>query len=127
MRICTAERKVFKLDRFYLSMSKPDLEAGLKSLRKSLENMRAMLAWHQLRKAESRPHQPPSFALGDSVQQDLTNEYSFFLFTAMQIHSVLNDSSLIMPEAKRQSIRSQLARIEQQLYSLNLNQKLCTC
>ena len=109
-------------------MAEPDFEAGLRSLRKSLQQIKTLLAWEQLQEVESRPHEPPGFTLSDdSVETDLRNEYSFFLATALQIHGVLNDTSLIMPEEKRQSIRSQLARIEQQLYSLNLNQKLCTC
>jgi hypothetical protein len=108
-------------------MAEPDLEAGLRSLRKSFQQIKALLAWQQLKQAETNPDQPPGFRTADSVETDLRNEYSFFSATALQIHGVLNDTSLTIPEAKRQSIRSQLARIEQQLYSLNLNQKLCTC
>jgi hypothetical protein len=109
-------------------MAEPDFEAGLRSLRNSLRQIRALLAWQQLQETESRPHEPPGFNLSDSsVETDLRNEYSFFLATALQIRGVLNDTSFTMPDEKRQSIKSQLARIEQQLYSLNLNQKLCTC
>ena len=108
-------------------MREPDLQAGLRSLRESLRQIKALLAWQQLKQAETNPDQPPGFRIADSVERDLRNEHSFFLATALQLHGVLNDSSLTIPEAKRQSIRSQLARIEQQLYSLNLNQKLCTC
>jgi hypothetical protein len=108
-------------------MAEADFEAGLRSLRRSLQQIKALLAWQQLAETESRPHEPPGFRVADSVETDLRNEYSFFLATALQIHGVLNDTSLTISEAKRQSIRSQLAKIEQQLYSLNLNQKLCTC
>jgi hypothetical protein len=108
-------------------MAEADLEAGLRSLRGSLRQIKMLLAWQQLKQAETKPDQPPGFGMPGSVETDLRNEYSFFLATALQIHGVLNDTSLTIPEAKRQSIRSQLARIEQQLYSLNLNQKLCTC
>jgi len=108
-------------------MAEADFEAGLRSLRNSLRQIKALLAWQQLVETESRPHEPPGFRITDSVETDLKNEYSFFVATALQIHSVLNDTSLTIPEAKRQNIRSQLAKIEQQLYSLNLSQKLCTC
>jgi hypothetical protein len=107
-------------------MAEPDFEAGLRSLRKSLQQIKTLLEWEHLQKVELRPHEPPGFRITDSVETDLRNEYSFFLATALQIHSILNDTSLIMPEEKRQSIRSQLVKIEQQLYSLNLNHKLCT-
>lgn len=108
-------------------MAEPDFEAELMSLRNSLRQIKELLAWQQLQEAELRPHEPPGFRITDSVETDLRNEYSFFLATALQIHGVLNGTSFIMPEEKRQSIRSQLARIEQQLYSLKLNQKLCAC
>jgi DNA-binding transcriptional MerR regulator len=108
-------------------MAEPDFEAGLRSLRESLRQIKALLDWQQLQETESRPYEPPGFKITDSVETDLRNEYSFFLSTALQIHSILNDTSLTIPEEKRQNIKSQLAKIEQQLYSLNLNQKLCTC
>jgi hypothetical protein len=108
-------------------MAEPDFEAGLRSLRNSLRQIKTLLAWHQLQETESRPHEQPGFTITDSVETDLRNEYSFFLATALQIHSILNDTSLTIPETKRQNIKNQLAKVEQQLYSLNLNQKLCTC
>jgi DNA-binding transcriptional MerR regulator len=108
-------------------MTEPNLDAGLRNLRQSLRQIKALLAWQRLQETESRPHEPPGFTITDSVETDLRNEYSFFLATALQIHSIINDTSLTIPEAKRQNIKNQLVRIEQQLYSLNLNQKLCTC
>ena len=108
-------------------MTEPNLDAGLRNLRQSLRQIKALLDWQQLQEAESRHHEPPGFKITDSVETDLRNEYSFFLSTALQIHGILNDTSLTIPEAKRQNIKSQLAKIEQQLYGLKLNQKLCTC
>jgi len=108
-------------------MEEINFKAGLRSLRNSLQQIKALLAWQWLVETESRPHEPPGFRIADSVETDLKNEYSFFLATALQIHGILNDTSLTISEEKRQSIRSQLAKIEQQVYSLNLNQKLCTC
>jgi len=125
--ICTINRKIFIPQQLSSSMAEPDFEAGLRSLRNSLRQIKALLAWQQFQETESRHHEPPGFKITDSVEKDIRNEYSFFLATALQIHSILNDTSLTIPEAKRQNIKSQLAKIEQQLYSLNLNQKLCTC
>ncbi len=123
---CTIERKAYKLARPYFLMEEPDLEAGLKRLRNSLHQIKALLAWRQMKETETWPHEPPGFRIADPVEADLRNEYSFFLATALQIQSVLNDSSAAIAEAKRQSIKIQMAGIEQQLYSLNLNQKPCT-
>lgn len=104
-------------------MTEPDLDAGLKSLRKSLRQIKALLAWEQLKQSEAKLGQPPSFTLNDPTETDLRNEYSFFLATALQIHGILNSSAIAIPQAKRQRIKVQLAKIEQQLYNLNLQQR----
>jgi hypothetical protein len=108
-------------------MTKVDLEAGLNSLRKSLRQMKALLAWEQLKQAEAKPHQPPAFQINDPIEADLKSEYSFFLSTSVRIHSILNDDSFTMQETEHQNIKKQLAKIEQQVYSLNLHQRFCIC
>ena len=104
-------------------MAEADLEAGLKSLRESLRQIRALLAWEQLKQSEAHLDQPPAFQIHDSVETDLRNEYSFFLFTSVQMHTILNDSTIGIPKAKRQRTKEQLVKIEQQLYGLNLPQR----
>jgi len=106
-------------------MAEADLEAGLKSLRESLRQIRALLAWEQLKQSEAHPDQPPAFQIHDSVDTDLRNEYSFFLFTSVQMHTILNDSTIGIPKANGQHIKKELAKIESQLYSLNLPQMSC--
>jgi len=108
-------------------MAEADLEAGLQSLRQSLRQIKALLAWQDLKHSQGQPDQPPGFRMADSVEADLRNEYSFFLATSMQIRSILNDGSYAIPEEKRQRIKIQLARIEQQLCRLDLNRRLCVC
>ena len=105
-------------------MVEPDLQAGLRSLRNSLQQIKALLAWEQLKQSEAKPDQAPGFTiLNDSVGTDLRNEYAFFLFTSMQIHSILNDNAADISNAQRQQIEEQLARIEQQLYRLGLQER----
>lgn len=108
-------------------MEDVDLEAGLRSLRNSLQQMKALLAWEQLKESEARPGQPPAFQISDPTEADLRNEYSFFLSTSVQMHSILDDVSVTMHEADRQSIKRQLSKIEQQVYGLNLQQRFCRC
>ena len=108
-------------------MAEPNLEAGLKSLRESLRQIKGLLAWEQLKQSEARPGQPPAFTLNDSIEQDLRDEYSFFLSISVQIHSILNDSSVAISEAKRQNLKLQMAKVERQLYGLNLHQRFCKC
>ena len=106
-------------------MAEADLEAGLKSLRKSLRQIKTLLAWEQLKQSEAKPGQPPSFTLNDPTETDLRNEFSFFLATTLQIHSILNGSAVGIPETECQHIKKELAKIESQLYSLNLQQMSC--
>jgi len=128
MRTCTIERKVFIPAQRYFVMAQPDLEAGLRSLRKSLQQIETLLAWQELKQSELTPDHTPGFTLlQDSVGTDLRNEYSFFLFTAMQIHTVLNDNTVDLSNIQRQQIKQQLAKIESQLYSLNLQKRLLMC
>ena len=108
-------------------MTEPDLKAGLRSLRASLRQIKSLLAWRQLKQAETRPHQPPAFQISDPSETDLRNECSFFLSTSIQMHIALDDTSLSIAQKERQSIKRQLARIEQDFGSLKLHQSLRTC
>lgn len=104
-----------------------DLEAGLRSLRQSLGRIKALLAWEQLKQGEAKPGLPPAFQITDSIDADLKNEYSFFLFTAVEMHGLLNDSTALkISEEKRQYFKKQLLRLENQLRSLNLPVRFCS-
>jgi hypothetical protein len=101
-------------------MTKVDLEAGLKSLRRSLRQVKDLLAWEQLKLAEAKPGQPPSFSLTDPTETELKNEYSFFLYTLVQMHSILNDCNTKVAKATRQRVKSELLKIQRQIYALDL-------
>ena len=103
-------------------MEKADLEAGLRRLRQSLVQMKALLAWNQLKQSESRTAgQPPSFTINDPTETDLRNEYSSYLFTMVQLHHLLNDGINNLSEPEKQWIQHQLTRIEQEANRLNLH------
>ncbi len=106
-------------------MAKVDLEAGLKSLRESLRQIKALLAWEQLKQAEAEPGQPPAFQINDPTERDLKNEYSHFLYISVQMHSILNDGAVSISEAKRQNLKLHLAKVERQVWGLNLHQRFC--
>ena len=99
-----------------------DLEAGLRSLRQSLKQIRSLLTWEQLRQSETRPDRQFSFQMYDPTETDLRNEYSFFLSISFQMHKILNDNTINL-EAERDSIKGQLIKIEQQVQDLNLHQR----
>ena len=100
-----------------------DLQAGLRSLSQSLRRMKDLLAWGQLKEHEAKPGQPPSFQIYDPTETDLRNEYSFFLSTSIQIHTILNERDARIPEPAREAIREALATLEQHVYQLNLHQR----
>jgi hypothetical protein len=106
-------------------MTEPDLKAGLRSLRNSLRQIKALLAWEQLKQSETRPGQPPSFTINDFIEADLRNEYSFFVSISMQIHNILNIDPSPTTQAEHQSIERQLSKIESEAYGLNLNKRFC--
>ncbi len=62
-------------------MTEMDLQAGLRSLRTSLRQIKSLMAWEQLKQAEAKPGEPPTFQAYDPTETDLKNEYSFFLST----------------------------------------------
>ena len=104
-------------------MTEPDLDAGLKSLRQSLRQMKALLAWEQLKQSEEKTNQPPSFTINNTTQEDLRNEYSFFLFTSLQLHSILTDGMGGISNMELQELKKEVAKIERQFYNLDLAQR----
>lgn len=102
-------------------MTQADLAAGLRSLRESLRQMKALLAWEQLKKEEARPGQVPAFQFQDSIESDLRREYSFFLATSVEMHSILNDpTALNIPADERQYFKAQLLKLEAQVRNLDM-------
>jgi hypothetical protein len=104
-------------------MTEPDVNTRLRSLRQNLAQMKALLAWEQLKQSEIRPGQPPAFQMYDPTPEQLRDEYSFFVATALDVHSVLNDHSPRISKAARESVRRQLVRIEKEVDGLDLQQR----
>ena len=104
-------------------MESVDLQAGLRSLNKSLRQMKTLLAWKQLKESETRPGQPPSFQIYDPTATDLRNEYSHFLSTSIQIHGALPEHSGAVPAPVRETLQRKLAELEQEARQLNLHQR----
>jgi len=89
--------------------------------------MKDLLAWASLKRAEARPGLPPPFQIQDPTETDLRNEYSFFLFTSVQIHALLDQGDASTSEAAREAIRKTLAQLEQQVYQLDLHRRDGRC
>ena len=100
-----------------------DLQAGLKRLSQSLRQMKALLAWGQLKRSEAQPDQPPSFQIYDPTETDLRNEYSLFLSTSIQIRNALREHRASISEPAREMLRKKLAMLEQEAHQLNLHRR----
>lgn len=96
-----------------------DTEAALGSLRRSLEHIKALLAWEQLKQGEAGPRRLSTFQMHDPTCEQLRNEYSFFVAMFMGMRSVLGNRFLHFREATREHLRQQLADIERQINTIN--------
>ena len=102
-------------------MEEVDIEAKLKDLQDTVDQIKALLAWEQLKRAEARPGIPPGFVLNDSVEQDIKNQYSRFLMVRLEIHGILNN-----PDAFSRSscaitvLQQRLKHVEREFQGLGL-------
>ena len=102
-------------------MGKSVVAGGLESLSESLQKIKALLAWAELKRSETRHDPPPSFRLDDHLSTELRNEYGFFIKTAMDIHEFLNSKSMRhVSKGKRQLWRRELMQLETELRQLDL-------
>ena len=105
-------------------MEEVNIEAKCKELRNTLEEIKGLLAWEQLKHSEVKPGQPPGFVLADPVDQDIKNQYSRFLAVRVQIRSILNSPDPSGGSAGRIGIlRQKLTQAEREFQNLNLNER----
>jgi hypothetical protein len=108
-------------------MTEIDLQAGLRSLQASLRQVKSLLEWEKLRQSEAKPRQQPAFRMYDPLEADLRNEYSFFLSISIQMHAILQHSKATIPDGLRVDLTNKLAKLDQQVYQLNLHQRNWRC
>ncbi len=105
-------------------MKEKEIELLGKILQGTVEQIKGLLAWEQLQRAERRPGQPPGFSLTDSIDEDLRNQYSRFLALAQQLHAVLDSSARSSVSITcRHLYRRQLLDLEQEIRSLGLGER----
>ena len=90
----------------------------LQTLQQILEEMKALLAWQQLKTTEARQRPFTSIRFNDTTQQDLLDKYSLFHSISMRIRSILDDSNVNITRTQRVRIKSQLTKLELQAYYL---------
>jgi len=100
-------------------MAEPNIAEALKSLRRSLKNLKSLLEWGKLVREHRKPHQPPAFRVDRGLQQEMRTEYSFFIKTAMEVRQALQRGQSGDSETKRKH-QKRLKRLERQFRKLEL-------
>jgi hypothetical protein len=101
-------------------MEEFNIEAGMKSLAACLREIRSLLAWAELDRAEPTPETPPSFKIDNHIGEDLRAACGFFLKTAMDLHEILNGKDAASVElAQRARWKDRLLRVEAQFRGLS--------
>lgn len=93
-------------------MKELDLQAAIVELKGILEDMKALLVWHKLKRFEATQHSFPNLLFYDTTLGDLNNKYSFFSLLASQIHAGINNQNI--PKSKLRVIKKELTKIELQ-------------
>ena len=101
----------------------PDLQEKLHRLQESLRRIKALLAWERLKRCESGFGGTSLFQMHDPTQEDLRNEYDFFVTILLEMHSILKNHSTIISQTGRDDVWPQLADVERQVYWLGLHRR----
>ena len=72
-------------------MTEANVEAGLRQLSECLRQVRSLVAWGELAKAEARPGTPPSFRFDSGIDEDLRVQSGMFVKTSMELHEALGE------------------------------------
>lgn len=97
-------------------MKEENLQAAIVELKAILEDMKALLAWHKLKRFEATQRPFSNLMFYDTTLCDLNNRYLTLLSLASQIHAALNNQKI--PKSKLSVIKKQLTKIELQAYYL---------
>ncbi len=91
-----------------------EIDEALKGLQRSLKTISSLIAWRNLKVAEQRPHEPPSFRMYDPTETDIKVETGFFMKTTFDIRSVLPE----LPVSLREVVNRRLLTLEARLNKL---------
>jgi len=96
------------------------VEKNMEQLQQSLEKLKALRAWGQLKQEEARRNRSSAFRIFDPVQQDIQNQVSHFLYLQVKITRQLQtteDNS--MSKSQKNNMRKRLYQIQQEFLFLN--------
>jgi hypothetical protein len=117
-------RKVYISAYLIFFMEIPQIQKILIVLDNSLDKIKALLAWEQLKLAEARPGDHPEGFLPDSTEADLRNQYSNFLFISLQAHNLIHNPDLTaLSDKDRRQFENNLHQLEAEFRGLNLSKR----
>ena len=102
-------------------MTEVDIDNRLTGLGETLEKIKALLAWEQLKQDEARLGDPPAFIQQESIHTDLRHLYSVFLMQATEMRSLLDDQCrFILSAEQRGEYRRHFEQLDSDLKRLDL-------
>jgi hypothetical protein len=102
-------------------MKRVDHQILLNDLRESLDRIKALTAWHDLKKSEQQGV-PPTFLMHDPTPSDISNEYSRMVGLSFQMHSALAGKKV--PTIMVMRTRHEYLSIMKELNSLNIGARI---
>ena len=96
------------------------IEDNLADLRKSFKTLSSLTAWRNLKLAERRGGEPPSFQMYDPTESEIKREVAIFLLTLFNSRAVLAK----LPSSKGRKARGELLNLEEQFNRLARTEKL---
>lgn len=93
-------------------MKEVDLKAELKTLRQILQEMKALLAWQQLKHSEVRQISISGIRFFDTTNADMLDKYSSFLSISLQIHHILDEGKTKITKDEQSRVKSELVTME---------------
>ena len=105
-------------------MAQSNIQMQLTNLQDTLEELKGLLAWEELKRSEARPGVPPGFTIGDDMEQGIKNQYSRFLMTRLQLRSLLDNSDTSsLSKCKMATLRQRLIQTEKEFHCLSLHER----
>ena len=105
-------------------MKDEDINVDLQKLQGTLDEIKALLAWEDLKRAEARATRPGGLILPNPVDQDIQNQYSGFLATSVHLHARLSEpQDLCLSENRYVLFRRRLARLQDEFRCLKLTER----
>ena len=99
-----------------------DIPAALHELKELAEKLKVLGEWGKLAEEEARPEIPPSFQLGNNLEEDSRPVYAAFVSKALSLRIVLNDPNFVVAPAQKNKWQIMLDRLQRQVRCLHLTE-----